>query len=355
MGGSVVGSNILRLWVLVLLEVATFTGTAGALLASARMYHSHFGAPETQVRRPLHNRGDLLFPNEEVGISHDAVGTFLGMDDDVLVKRLQSAEVKSLRFNRGGSSVSFRVEFKDGGRAAFKPLQINPQSVPRKEVAAYRMNRLLGLNLIAPAILRTFGREDILGKLSGESASMRPRVEAETTFDNGATTGVLQYWIPNIANLGLDSAEGVNRWSEWLSIGTSIPADKVHLMQQFSTLLLFDLMQNNSDRFSGGNLMGSPDGKSLFFMDNAFGFQTDPEGHQRCRSYLYRAQKFSRRFVTAIRKLDRDTLVETMKAEPAPLLSEAEIEAVLGRRDQALKHVDALIAQHGEGRVLVFP
>ena len=42
-------------------------------------------------------------------------------------------------------------------------------------------------------------------------------------------------------------------------------------------------------------------------MDNAFGFQTDPEGHQRCWSYLKRAQKFSRSFV-ALHDLDKPRL-----------------------------------------------
>ena len=46
--------------------------------------------------------------------------------------RMQAGQVKSLKMNRGGSSISLRVEFADGSRAAFKPQQSNPQTVPRK-------------------------------------------------------------------------------------------------------------------------------------------------------------------------------------------------------------------------------
>lgn len=348
------GWYILRLWVLVLLEVSIYTGTAGALLLGARTYQEH-RALQSGAYASLDDLAAGALSPREISTAETPRGTFMGMNEELLLQRMQEGQVKSLKFNRGGSSVSFRLEFADGSRVAFKPTQINPQSVPRKEVAAYRLNRLLGLNYIAPATLRTLSREDVLGKLAGDSAAMRPRVEAETIFENGGTLGVLSYWIPTIMNMGLDSSEGVNRWTEWLTIGDPVPRDKAQVLAQLSTLLVFDLLQNNSDRWSGGNLMGSPDGKMLYFMDNAFGFQVDREGHQRCRSYLYRAQKFSRRFVLALRQLDKESLQKTMNEPPGPVLNEAEIDAVLGRRNVALRYINDLIQQHGEDRVLVFP
>lgn len=345
----------MRLWALFFLEVAAFGGTACALTLGARAYHSHTGAAAYQAAA-LASGGGPLWPGAELAPTGSAAGTFMGMSDELLLERMRKGEVKTLKFNRGGSSVSFRLDFKDGSRASFKPVQINPQSVPRKEVAAYRISRLLGLNLIPPATLRTLPKEDVLGKLSPESAFMRPRVESETVFENGATLGVMSYWIPTILNVGFDSQEGTQRWSEWLTIGNRVPPEKAGLMAQLSTLLLFDLLQNNSDRFSGGNLVGAPDGKSLFYMDNAFGFQTDPEGHQRCRAYLQRAQKFSRSFVERLRRLDAGSIKQALAGEPGPpALSDPEIDALLGRRDEALRYVDRLLKEHGEERVLVFP
>src|SRR5690606_6263715 len=111
------------------------------------------------------------------------------------------------------------------------------------------------------------------------------------------------------------------------------------------------LVTNNSDRFSGGNLMTSPDGRILFWMDNTFGFQSDPQGHTRCRTYLFRAQKFSRKMVAALRRFDMAALRAALAPEPG-VLTESEMKAVLARRDVALGHVDAQIAQHGASRVL---
>ena len=125
-------------------------------------------------------------------------------------------------------------------------------------------------------------------------------------------------------------------------------------MEQLSSLLVFDLLTNNSDRFSGGNLMTSKDGKVLFWMDNTFGFQVEPEGHVRCRTYLFRCQKFSRKMVAALRRFDLPALKQALAPEP-DVLSEAEMGAVIARKDVALRYIDGLVAQFGADKVLVFP
>jgi hypothetical protein len=292
---------------------------------------------------------------EPVAVASDAAGTFMGMSDELLIDRMRGAEVVKAKLNKGGSSISFRLDFADGSRAAFKPEQINPQTVPRKEIAAYRINRLLGWNRVPPATRRTFHRDDLVGKLPPEAAFLAQRIDAETTFDDeGFTRGELSYWIPVILDSHLDTLENVLLWWKWLTIGEEIPPDKVEIMGQLSALLIFDLLTNNSDRFSGGNLLTSPDGRTLYWMDNTFGFQVEPEGHLRCRTYFGRSQKFSRRMVAAIRRLDLPSLKAALEVEPA-VLTDAEIKSVLARRDVALRYIDALIAQFGVDKVLVFP
>lgn len=351
----------MRLWSLLCIEVLAFAGVALGLLEGARALSPRpvaaLGVPAESSLLPALDTPDELDPTTT---ATSATGTFLGMADELLLGRMQKSAVKTLHFNRGGSSISFRVDFADGSRAAFKPVQKNPQSVPRKEVAAYRIGRLLGLHQIAPSLMHPLTREEVLGKLAPDSEWTRARVENETIFDaeggRGKTVGALMYWIPNVVDLRLDTADGIERWADWLSQGTAIPHDKVGLLSQLSTLLLFDLLQNNSDRFSGGNLLGSPDGRVLYFMDNAFGFQADPEGHQRCWSYLKRAQKFSRSFFVALHDLDKPRLVAALAQDPSgPLLNDEELDALLGRRDRALRYLRGLFNQFGEDKVLIFP
>src|SRR6185369_15401698 len=100
--------------------------------------------------------------------------------------------------------ISFRVDFADGSRAAWKPTQTNLQTVPRREVAAYRLNRLLGLDAVPPAALRAVSRDELFAHLHPDSLPSLPRIQAETVFGaNGETLGAASYWIPVIRDSGL--------------------------------------------------------------------------------------------------------------------------------------------------------
>jgi hypothetical protein len=343
-----------RLWAFVLLECLAVGGAgAGVFTGAQRLRHAvrPGGALHSTMLVPLDSE---RFEPSPVDVTTEITGTFLGMNDEMLIDRMRSAEVRQAKLNKGGSSISFRLDFADGSRAAFKPEQINPQTVPRKEVAAYRLNRWLGFNVVPPATMRTFHHDDLVGKLPPDALFLARRIEAETTFDNeGFTRGELSYWIPVIVDSHLDTLDNVLAWWRWMTVGEELPADKANLMSQLSSLLLFDMLTNNSDRFSGGNLMTSKDGRVLFWMDNTFGFQIEPEGHLRCRTYLFRCQKFSKKMVASLRRLDLAGLRQALSPEPG-VLTEPEMQSVIARRDVALRYVDGLIAQFGEDKVLVF-
>jgi hypothetical protein len=344
-----------RLWSFVLLECLAVGGAgAGVVLGARHMQHAARpgGALRSAMLVPLDPARLEPVP---LDVARDATGTFMGMDDELLIERMRTAEIKQAKLNKGGSSISFRLDFVDGSRAAFKPEQINPQTVPRKEVAAYRINRWLGFNAVPPATMRTFHHDELVGKLPPDALFLAKRIDAETTFDaEGFTRGEMSYWIPVIVDSHLDTLDNVLAWWRWMTVGEEIPPDKLELMEQLSSLLIFDMLTNNSDRFSGGNLMTSKDGHVLFWMDNTFGFQVEPEGHLRCRTYLFRCQKFSRKMVAALRNFDLASLKQALAPEPA-LLSDAEMQSVIARKEVVLRYIDGLVGQFGADKVLVFP
>jgi hypothetical protein len=76
------------------------------------------------------------------------------------------------------------------------------------------------------------------------------------------------------------------------------------------------------------------------------------------RTYLERAQAFSRARIERLRALDEPTLREAIAWDREPydaLLTEREVAGILSRREIALGYVDRLIAAHGEPAVLRFP
>jgi hypothetical protein len=337
-------------------------GGAGALYGArhlrAALTHTH-AAPSSPTADGLPERGDL----SEIGdlrVSLESSGTFLGMSDELLLERVRTQPMVRFKLNHGGSSISFRVDFADGSRAAWKPTQTNTQTIPRKEIAAYRLNRLLGLNAVPPAAARAVSRDELFAHLHPESLEYLPRIKAETIFNPaGITYGTASYWIPIIKDSGFDTPEGQRQTTAWLTVGGEpIPPDKVSMARQVSDLVVFDFLTSNPDRYSGGNMKMSPDGTELFYMDNTMSFFVDPAGPERNREVLQRTQRFSKSLYEALERVTVPMLERALAQEPGAnydILTPAEIAAVVGRRQVIQQHVRDLIGKLGAREVLCFP
>lgn len=315
-------------------------------------------APSTA---PLAERQDL----PEIGdlrLALESSGTFMGMSDELLLERVRTQPMVRFKFNHGGSSISFRVDFADGSRAAWKPTQTNTQTIPRKEIAAYRLNRLLGLNAVPPAAPRAVSRDELLSHLHPESLEFLPRIKAETIFNPaGITYGTASYWIPIIKDSGFDTPDGQRLATAWLTVGVGsepIPPDKMSMARQVSDLVVFDFLTSNPDRYSGGNMKMSPDGSELFYMDNTMSFFVDPAGPEKNREVLLRTQRFSKSLYEALDRVTVPTLERALAQEPGAtydILTPSEIAAVVARRQFIQQHVRELITRFGPREVLFFP
>ena len=355
----------MRLFRYILVELAIVAcALVGAGVASQRTVSAIVDVWEERAERlraeaaALPPHGEISQPPEPA-ISDEPTGTFLGMSDELLLDRVRHQPIARVKLNHGGSSLSFRVDFADGSRAAFKPAQTNLQTIPRKEVAAYRLNRLLGLTAVAPAAPRMVSRDELFAHLHPDTLAALPRIRAETLFNPlGKTAGVIMYWIPEIKDSGLDTPEGVAESAQWLTQGMPVAVDKRPVAAQLSNLIVFDFLISNPDRYSGGNMKMSPDGSHLYFMDNTMAFFLDPEGNGKTRPALQRTQRFSRALYRALDRLSIPGLEHELAAEkdsPYEILTPGEMRAVVARKEVVRKHIDGLIAQFGEPNVLLFP
>lgn len=361
--------NEVRLFGYVVVEVATgltvLVGSAFALREGLRVTSELAGeayAAELPSRRRLPAPAPLdrpLLAREYAPIT----SYFLGVKDEILVAPLLTHDIARVKFNRGGSSISLRIDFVGGGRAAFKPDQTNPQTVPRKEIAAYRLSRMLGLEAVAPAVGRRFLLRDVLDKLDEGSRDMIARIQEQVpTEADGTVAGELSWWIPIIVDAKIegqiiDTPEGMAAWHRHLTLGEPEPYSARVLLPQVSNMIVFDYLINNSDRWSGSNAKTSPDRKTLFFMDNTLSFGIALEGSPKVRANLEKVQKFSRALLRRVRSLDEAMLRDAMgHAGPYErLLGDGEIAAVLYRRDALLAYLDGLLAEHSEAEVLCYP
>ena len=292
------------------------------------------------------------------------VWQFAGEPDEPMLAPLRAGVPRRIKVNRGGSSLSLRLEFDNGARAAFKPDQVFGQSNPRREIAAYRIDRLLGIGRVPPAIAVTYDLAALIAVTDRNDGLARTRLREDTIPRNGKLRGELSWWVPVLADgklaggVPIDTTDGIVTWRKWLKAGATIPPERLELCKQLSMLALFDFVIDNTDRWTGANARMNPDNTVLYFMDNTLAFGKNPQGHHKTFLYLQRVQTFSRRLVDRLRALDEAQLRAVLAPDTGDfdqLLTDAEVAAVLGRRDRALVYIDGLIKTHGVDKVLAFP
>jgi hypothetical protein len=357
-----------RLGTCIALELAALAGAVGGVwfvasrgpeLVSAYIdRHQASAATVTEVS------GGAVVPLERSRLAaRRAPDTVFGAPDAELLAPLAATPVTRVKINRGGSSLSLRLDFASGARAAFKPMQIHPQSDPRREIAAYRIDRLLGIGHVAPAKSAAFAVEDLIAAADpanrGVTAS---RIEQEGIARDGKLCGELSWWIPEIKRVRIggryvDEPDGEALWAEYLQAGAVIPGELRPMLAQLAAVIVFDVVIDNSDRWSGNNTQGSPDDRVLYFMDNTLAFSQYTIGHTANLTRLYRIQVFPRGLIGRLRTLDAGAVTAALAHDDVlgPLLSEAEIRAVMSRRDHLVEYVDRLIAELGEDAVLGLP
>ncbi len=265
----------------------------------------------------------------------------------------------------GTTSVVFRMELGGPIDAAFKPqTRAHPQGY-RAEVAAFRIGRALGMTNIAPAVPRDLSVDRLRNLLAPEFKDRWDTLSPELVVSpNQIVRGVAIYWIPEMRELGIDTAEGMQHWRRWLSQENGDPPsrEKSKLVAvQVSTLIAFDTLIGNWDRFSGSNAQGDKSGRHLFVRDhNVAFFEPLPEVQAaRLMARIRQVERFSRSFVAALKALDEARLREILRdpSDPAGFsaLTESQIAGVLDRRRTLLSYLAAVVDRYGEANVLTFP
>jgi hypothetical protein len=304
-------------------------------------------------------------PAPELHVAPSAgAATVFEAPDGLLLAPLGAAPVTRLKLNHGGTSLSLRLDFANGSRAAFKPQQTHLQSDPRLEIAAYRIDRLLGIGHVPPAKPGTFTMDELIAATDPDARTyVTGRLQDEIIAKDGVVHGELSWWIPEIrdATIGpwrVDETDGIALWTSYLHPHVTIPADARPMVEQLAACVLFDVLIDNADRWTGYNTKGSPDKRTLYFMDNTLSFSQFTFGHKNNLDPMFRIEVFPRQLVERIRALTPEMIEESIDVGDdalAPLLTHEEIEAMMARRDHMLQYIDGLIAQYGEASVLALP
>ncbi|MFO0628005.1 MAG: hypothetical protein U0325_20690 [Polyangiales bacterium] len=273
--------------------------------------------------------------------------TFGGVAEDRILDAIRTGRIVG-RQNVGSTSVNLHLRLAGDIDAAWKPRTSTHGETYRAEIAAYRLNRMLGLARVPPAVSRTIPRAAL---------HLAPTSPVIAERDN-TVRGAAIYWVPVLRDSLIDRPREIERWSSWLRQGREVPADQRARAEEISTLLVFDFLTGNWDRWSGSNVPMDAAGH-LIYRDNNGAFE-EPFVlglMQNGMSWLRRAQRFSASVIARARALTDASIREEMAldGDPAhPPLTEAQRRSLLRRRDALMQYVDGLIRRHGEAAVLAF-
>ncbi len=169
------------------------------------------------------------------------------------------------------------------------------------EPAAYELSRLLGLDNVPPVILRKLRRK----------------------------SGSLQAWLENAM-------------TETSRVSDNITApDKVLWSKQMWNMRVFDNLIYNTDR-NQGNILYDGDWK-LWLIDHTRAFRREKE--LRNPKLIV---KCGRKLWEKLKSLDGETVRERLKK----FLRSSQIKALMRRRDMLVEHIQKLIEERGESKVL---
>jgi hypothetical protein len=299
-------------------------------------------------------------PAPAASASAEAPLRFAGtdLDEDALLAAM--AHTAAVSFKPVGKSATvFRTRFGGDVEAAFKSSTRERPRGPDAEVAAYRLARCLRIDSVPPAISRELPATQIHAALDPAFAARWDEIrERIGVAEDGIVRGAMIHWIPVLADVGLDKRGNLARIQQWLSIGGALGDTAPSLAASVATMIGFDYLIGNFDRWSGDNVAGDANATFVYIRDHDLAFpRIGDKLRRRTLDDLAVAQRFPRAFYDSLKRLDRATFERQLALDPrgvSGLLAPRQIADVLERRETLLSYIDSLIAQHGESKVLAF-
>ena len=243
-----------------------------------------------------------MMPVEELPIGNHLPRDPLVLSDRDLREVLAAAEIVDWKYLGRGSTRPRLLELEMNGssqRGIFKSVEIGDgnggaETTDRyqHEMAAYRLDRALSLDIVPVTVLRT---------IDGQ-------------------TGSVQEWVEGAVDQEAALAYDLNLF------------DSAEITRQLAYGAIFDVLIGNDYR-KPGDILCLIGAHRLYFIDHskAFSTSTDISFDQTATG------RVAPSFVDAIKRLDRHSLIQ----ELGELISEDQIDALLTRRDRILEQVEA--------------
>ena len=301
------------------------------------------GAPVTPIVAVPVAPSDEAVPAE---VLHDNVRRFRGQDEEALLRAMATRPVVRVLHRFSSSTLVFHCDLGDGVEIAFKPARRGEHQWWKHEVLAYRLARVLGIaDRVPPAVSRTIPAELIEG-FAHDRDLIRER--------DGSIRGAAIAWMPVLRPSGLHAPEARDEWNHWMSAQHDIPPSNRRRAGQIASLIAFDYLQANFDRWNAGNV-SLDEHDDLVFRDNNRGWflenlvRTDRGG-------VVNIERIPAWLLAGIERATADAVRAEVRRDGLPfhrLETAGYWAAYSARRTALLQRIAAAIAEHGRERVLL--
>lgn len=307
---------------------------------------------------------------------------FFGEPDAPIRAVLTSKNIVSVEKGRGGRSLGFKIVLEGGHKAYFKGEQVFSAANWFGELAAYHLDRMLGLHRVPAMVSRQFAWSQL------EPAAGADWRKPEMIIRNGQVRGAFVSWVtggvrPLVQQAGWERWMRVKYWPTSLVSPFQRPAvwaqelaqvrrlgedwrskeDRARLRalrpepdrddrpSELSDLIVFDYLIRNLDRWGGGNANVLIRGERgpLIFLDNAAGFEPGEARPSLMEARLHALQRFRRSTIAAVKAFDIKKYEARLATEPVqPVLAASQLQALETRRQALLAWVAEQERTYGE-------
>jgi hypothetical protein len=116
---------------------------------------------------------------------------------DDLSSRLESENVIRIEKLGGGVNVSYKITFESGLQAAYKPVNSDRPNQPIREVVAYRLSKLFGLDIVPPTVMRKISGLAVPRKLQDVIGSVQLFINTAKPLNKGKSSNGSKILIRN--------------------------------------------------------------------------------------------------------------------------------------------------------------
>jgi len=239
------------------------------------------------------------------------------LSDEAMESFLLDSEIVRVQQMLPGSTYPMAVELRMHGTVRKAVYKYRPADLPHTkdiamgvplvdsylyEVAAYRLDRALGLGMVPVAVIRDIHAE-----------------------------GAVIEWISDATT------------EKKLKESGDYPEESPPLIQQRDVMNLFDALILNEDRKESDQLI-TPEDWKLHLVDHSRAF---PVSEEIPPGFLARPASLSRALLHRLIELDTESLTELLEG----LLTDTQIEALLERRDKILEKINSDRQEYGDAEV----